>query len=132
MYSPLNILLVLYIIFYKKTLVYYEPYIIFVYVMLYFATLFLESVPGMMVARAVGVCLFIIPLIASKVLIKQRVIMIFIVVIFTFYRLFTLFKPSTLHILSFVGSGNYLNPFYSIFYYLFDYYPPTFWYLPIH
>ena len=109
-----------------------EPYIIFVYVMLNFAPLYLQSVPGMMIGRMMGVCLFIIPLISSKVLIKPRLIMLFIVGILTFYRFYTIFKLNTLHILSFVGSGNYLNPFYSIFYYLFDYYPPKFWYLPTH
>ena len=97
-----------------------------------FAPLFLELVPGIMIARMMGVCLLIIPLIASKVFIKPRFIMLFVVGILTFYRLYTLFKPSTLHILSFVGSGNYLNPFYSMFYFLFDYYPPKFWALPIH
>jgi hypothetical protein len=112
--TPLILLFFLYIITNGKKLLYYEIFVFICFIAISIVSLFIDFIPHIFMGRIRTVFMFVIPLIAAKLIIKSGYYGVLFFCIIVIYRIILFFNPKTIHLLTYVGNENYLNPLYGL------------------
>jgi hypothetical protein len=113
--TPIIILFFFYVIAVGKNILYTESYVFLGFILICIIPALVDIFPQIFMGRIRTVFMFIIPVIAAKLVIRTNHYGLFALCCIVLYRLYTFLNPHTIHVLSYVGDGNYLNPFYGLF-----------------